>query len=109
MCHNLDFNKKDILRNNIINIITNYYYKINNEKNFNPIVDDYVKTSNFLKNSPNLIVSRSDKRNYTVILYKNEYLESMIKMLDDNKIYKIIINDPTNKFQIKANLLIDTL
>ncbi|KAI4473823.1 hypothetical protein M0804_015149, partial [Polistes exclamans] len=57
------------------------------------------------KASPNLIITRSDKGNNTVIMKKEEYIKEMNKLLEDRNTYSILNKDPTNRFEKLANNL----
>ncbi|KAI4484083.1 hypothetical protein M0804_007539 [Polistes exclamans] len=63
----------------------------------------------FLKQNPDIIVTRSDKGNNTVIMKKDEYLKEMEKLLEDTNTYSLLNKDPTNKFEKMANNLITKL
>ncbi|XP_014614506.1 PREDICTED: uncharacterized protein LOC106792551 [Polistes canadensis] len=55
------------------------------------------------KANPNLIITRSDKGNNTVIMKKEEYIKEMKKLLENRNTYSILSKDPTNKFEKLAN------
>ncbi|KAI4474839.1 hypothetical protein M0804_014644 [Polistes exclamans] len=62
-----------------------------------------------IKANPDIIVTRSDKGNNTVIMKKDEYLKKMEKLLEDTNTYSLLNKDPTNKFEKMANNLITKL
>ncbi|KAI4484545.1 hypothetical protein M0804_007111 [Polistes exclamans] len=61
------------------------------------------------KANPDIIVTRLDKGNNTVIIKKDEYLKEMEKLLKDTNTYSLLNNDPTNKFEKMDNNLITKL
>ncbi|KAI4476864.1 hypothetical protein M0804_013191 [Polistes exclamans] len=66
---------------------------------------NYQTTKRFLKQNPNLIITRSDKGNNIVIMEKEEYIKQMNKLLEDRNTYSILNKDPTNRFERLANNL----
>ena len=52
------------------------------------------KTSDFLKNNKDLLVTRVDKGNVTIVMRNEVYKETMNSMLKDNYRYKKIETDP---------------
>jgi len=51
-------------------------------------------TNEFIKNNPNILISRADKG--TVLLDKNEYVNKMEQILADNDTYQVP-KDPSKK------------
>lgn len=105
--------KEDIvngLRAKTVNIITNFTKRSHKHHNHqSQITKDVIATKRFLKDNDNLIVAKSDKGNSTVIWYKEEYLRKMHEMLSDQTTYLKVKKDPTNKHQIRANKIIESL
>jgi len=54
-------------------------------------------TRTFIKDNPNILFTRADKGNTTVVLDKDEYTHKMEAMLSDSDTYTKISKDPTNK------------
>ncbi|XP_075167739.1 uncharacterized protein LOC142239876 [Haematobia irritans] len=73
------------------------------------ILNTFEETSRFLRKHKEIIVTKSDKGNKTVIMYKKDYEEKMEKLLDDKTTYKTIREDPTQKLQRKNNKIITDL
>ncbi|XP_014614527.1 PREDICTED: uncharacterized protein LOC106792572 [Polistes canadensis] len=96
------------VRAKAVNIISNYY-KNNKRPWMDEITTNFLTTKRFLKDNPNLIVTRSDKSNNTVLMKKEEYLKEMHKMLQDKNIYQLLNNDPTSRYEKLANNLITKL
>ncbi|KAI4476880.1 hypothetical protein M0804_013207 [Polistes exclamans] len=93
-------------RSKAVRIISNYYNNKKNQKLWkNEIKDNYLTTKRFLKQNPNLIITRSDKGNNTVIMEKEEYIKEMNKLLEDKNTYSILNKNPINRFEILANNL----
>ena len=63
-------------------------------------------THTFLKNKPNILITKADKDNTTVALDKNKYIEGVKTMLAKKKTYIPLKKDPTNITQNKVNNLI---
>ncbi|KAI4476483.1 hypothetical protein M0804_013554, partial [Polistes exclamans] len=57
------------------------------------------------KANPNLIITRSDKENNTVIMKMEKYIKEMEKLLKDRNTYSILKKDPTNRLKKLANNL----
>lgn len=68
-----------------------------------PLRKHYQITSNFLKNNLEIMVGRSDKVNTTEVMYKDEYVCEVNKLLSYSNIYQISNKDPTKKIQNKMN------
>ncbi|XP_053691042.1 uncharacterized protein LOC128739573 [Sabethes cyaneus] len=68
---------------------------------------DILKSGKFLAENPNILVTKADKGNKTVIISSSEYQEKMESLLDDETTYKKIKGDPTAKILKKISVLID--
>ncbi|CAG5085483.1 Protein of unknown function [Cotesia congregata] len=101
----------DNVRNNyrlkVINSITNFYNRSDYliEEKWISLVRDISRTKQFLKENKDVIVMRADKGGSTVVMKRDEYVETMNLMLGDETVYKRIDKDPTKKFQNVANNL----
>lgn len=58
-----------------------------------------ISVKSFLKNNPEIIVTRSDKDSEIGLVDINECSTKMEEMLNDGRTYKYIAKDSTNKFQ----------
>ena len=94
LSHNLNTN----IRNNNTNQIDRYILKI---------YDDTLRIMKRHKNE--IIITKSDKGNKTVILYKKDYIDKMNSLLDDKTTYKPIRTDPTDKLMRKNNSIVNDL
>lgn len=100
------------VRKNIIarctNVITNYHNKSIDSKPdfFRRLLN---KTHRFLSDHQEIILTKSDKCNVTVIMYKADYISLSYELINDNTTYIQLNNDPTFSIQNKCNSLIKTL
>ena len=85
----------DEIRHILINQSRSY---LSNRKKISPfdvfIHNSFPDTKTFLKNNPELFVSRADKGNVTVIATQKEYKESMKKIFADTNTYSLIDINP---------------
>lgn len=100
---------KNEKRLEVTNIITNHMIKNKNNQKINKIDTDFKETKCFLKDNDDLLVTKSDKGNKTVLLKKDDYVGKMNELLDDRRTYETLNNDPTVKFQNKNNKLVKKL
>ncbi|XP_075160530.1 uncharacterized protein LOC142233476 [Haematobia irritans] len=70
------------------------------------ILNIYDETKRFLRKQKDIIVTRSDKGNKTVIMYKKDYKTGMEELLNDKSTYRTMREDPTLKLQRKNNKII---
>lgn len=102
-----DINKKNMFRAQVTNILTNFLHKPHKQNSyFNNLFN---KSKRFMKEHPELIITRSDKGNVTVIMTKIQYIEKSLEILNDENSYIKLQRDPTSTFQQKANKLISEL
>ena len=99
--------EQDLVRSRATNLVTNF---IHFNSYFQPPSQDLEnETKRFLKNHLNLIVTKSDKGNVTVIMNKNAYTQKSLELLKDTDPYKLINKDPTNLLETSCNRLIKKL
>jgi len=84
------------------NLSNNYHVKyfdnyINKEVN---------KCKSFLKNNSDLLITKADKGQITVIIDKKTYMEKMFIMLGDTETYRPIKTNPLSKVNSRLNGLI---
>ncbi|KAI8120077.1 hypothetical protein CVS40_8611 [Lucilia cuprina] len=83
--------------------------KRNNEKE-KYILNIYEDTRKFLRRYKNkVVITKADKGNKTVLMYREDYYNGMGKLLEDKITYKRIPTDPTQKLQRANNALITNL
>jgi len=63
-------------------------------------------TREFVHNNPEIIFTRADKGNATVVLNKNTYIQKMVELLGDQETYSEIKKNPTPTIEKHLN---DTL
>lgn len=61
------------------------------------LIELFTKTIVFLREHPDIIITKADKGNVTVILNKVDYIDKMERMLNDRNTYSIVKKDPTRK------------
>ncbi|XP_044754976.1 uncharacterized protein LOC123313930 [Coccinella septempunctata] len=92
------------------NAITNFMNKSSFGRYERPIDGEIRRklksTKIFLKNNPEIMVTRADKGNRTVLLMNPEYLDKMIKLVQDADTYKLLKGDPTPSLQREANKIV---
>jgi len=62
-------------------------------------------TKIFTKNNPNILFTRADKGNVTVILQKNDYTNRIENMLSEDNTYISLNKDPLNKLMTDIRAL----
>lgn len=104
-CEN-DETKVDI-RNRLVNILTNFKSRTKHKKMLNDweikFLKDLKSTQKFVKEHQELIITRADKGNVTVILYKNDYLSKLTDMLSSSETYQAIDKPKTQSIQKQVN------
>ena len=100
--------QQNTVRAKATNIITNYIQNPESlvTKFYNNILN---KTRTFLRANQNLVVTKSDKGNKTVILNKEDYLNKSMTLLNDSKFYVKINKDPTDSTEKKNNDFVNYL
>lgn len=88
------------------NLITN---TIHNKKSNSYIQQLYSKTRIFLNNNPNLIITKSDKGNVTVVMDRTQYINHSLELLNNRNHYSLVNKDPTSSVQTKCNNLVKDL
>ena len=56
-----------------------------------------------LKKNKNLIITKADKGGKAVIMNKDDYIDKMNSLLNDNNVYKKVLSDPLAKWQRNFN------
>lgn len=88
-------NKRDYLRGTFINILVNHLNKLNNTKaNHNISL-----LKKFIRGNDNLIITRADKGQVTVVLNKSEYISAAEEMLTDDNTYTKTNKNHTDRIQ----------
>lgn len=100
----------DDIRSEMTLAISNYinYHKQPRHRRDDWIIKDIRKSQKFLKDHPELIITRADKGSKTVILSSNEYDEKMMGLLSDTQTYKQLRSDPTSRITKSINNIVDS-
>jgi len=87
-----------VLRNRCIPIINNLLNFSFPNNQINQKINDALKSlKSFTKSNPDIIFTRADKGNTTVMLDQKDYRRKINDMLNDTNTYTIIKRDPLNK------------
>ena len=97
---------RNVLRAKVTNALTNF---VNKPANNNYLRNLLFKTKKFFKAHPELLVTKADKGNVTVIIKKEEYVTKSLEILEDVNYYKTLSRDPTSTYQQKANKIVSNL
>ncbi|XP_071573819.1 uncharacterized protein [Temnothorax nylanderi] len=92
-------------------LITNSLHKfLSLNKHMNHIdryfTKEFIICKKFLRDNDDVLVTKADKGQITVILDKNSYVNQMTGMLNDQTTYKKLMKDPINKITTKINELV---
>ena len=96
------FEKSSNLDPNEINICKGLVYSCFNENNVNFPVR-FTKAISKLKNNDNIHITKADKSNSFVILNKNQYINKMNNLLEDESTYKKLNKNPLEKMNSSFN------
>ncbi|XP_053681982.1 uncharacterized protein LOC128732703 [Sabethes cyaneus] len=110
---NTDTAVQDRTRCSITNSVLNHIYHNNHTNQTDHCLqfyNDAVKiTKTFLKENPDVLVTKSDKGNKTVLISKDDYQTKMMQLLDSQQTYQKISRDPTSRYQQKNNNIVQRL
>lgn len=98
---------QNILRAKVTNVITNHLKKQQGNKDITTSMLRSTRT--FLKENTDLVVTKSDKGNVTVILNKTQYDDKVVELLQDRSVYTVLNRDPTQTIQTKNNAIVKLL
>lgn len=106
---NLD---KPRIRNELVNILTNFKNYTKHKNLLTPIKSSFIKdissTKKFIKDHPEILITRADKGNTTVIVSKIDYTNKINSMLQDISTYTPINKNNTASIQRKLNQMVTT-
>lgn len=94
--------KRESLRSSFVNILTNHMIHIRNLK---PNHAANVVTG-FLKSHPNILVTRADKGQVTVLLNRHDYVDAGTDLLQDTTTYKNLSKNKNTTAQNLNNTLV---
>ncbi|XP_071579195.1 uncharacterized protein [Temnothorax nylanderi] len=95
------------IRNSVSNTLSTF---LNNSKHLNHI-DRYVLNGfqmckRFLIDNDDVLVTKADKGQITVVMDKSDYINRMTELLNDQSTYKKLNKDPITKITSKLNQLV---
>ncbi|XP_058820994.1 uncharacterized protein LOC131683172 [Topomyia yanbarensis] len=98
----------DNIRAEVSTIVSNYvnYQSQPRTKENDWIHRDIMKSKNFLRENPNLYVTKADKGNKTVLISATEYHQKMTAMVNDTSTYKERKDNPSKRVLKKLNTIV---
>ncbi|XP_046737556.1 uncharacterized protein LOC124406248 [Diprion similis] len=93
---------KDKIRSNVACLINNKMASKNNKKD-DLEIKEFKKANEYLKQHNDLIVTKADKGNVTVIMNQNDYTDKSNNVLYDKDTYQTLNKDPTKKIEKQIN------
>ncbi|XP_055590440.1 uncharacterized protein LOC129742555 [Uranotaenia lowii] len=100
----------DDIRSSIATMINNYvdFQNQPRAKNNDWIHKDIVRSRKFLREHNEVIITKADKGNKTVVMLASEYSEKMTAMVSDTTTYTPLATDPTEKILKRINTMLDS-
>jgi len=106
----MDNNKQIEIRNNTNNILhSNIKNKTSNNILSKQFFNDYKSTKKFIIENKNIMILGSDKTKQTVLINKEDYMTKMGDLITNNDVYKILSNNPLEKYNTKIKTYLDKL
>ncbi|XP_011858350.1 PREDICTED: uncharacterized protein LOC105555909, partial [Vollenhovia emeryi] len=100
----LNQNTKAQIRNHTTAILTNWHNSSQPLNNIDTqLLTTLIETKSFLKNKPEIILTRADKGNVTVAIYRTDYNQKMQSLLEDTNTYTTVTKNPINKIITNLN------
>lgn len=97
-------------RGKITNMITNFLKKPQKLSKVEKTLSYYQKvTKKFLKDHKNIVITKSDKGGTTVVMFKSDYQQKMMDLLQDESTYERIFIDPTSAVNKEVKSIINKL
>ncbi|XP_062703746.1 uncharacterized protein LOC134286186 [Aedes albopictus] len=99
----------DEIRGEVASAITNHinYVRQPRHGKLEWIEKDIAASRRFLEENPNLLITKADKGNKTVIIEAEEYHAKMMELLNDEDTYRKLRADPSNRIMRKINATVD--
>lgn len=108
-----DINKVRKARFLFSNLLYNFKtHKSDSEINvfYNRLFRDIKNAKSFLKNNPQLLLVKADKGNTSVLMFKQDYKDKMLELINDEQTYTCLNNyDPTPSIQKQNNNIVKDL
>jgi len=97
----------DNVRSMIVNSLCRNISSNNHLSHFDTYINREVKKcKNFLRNNPDIFVTKADKGQVTVIMDRKVYVDKMTQNLEDTETYKPLNSNPLQKMNGELNSLI---
>jgi len=97
----------DKARSMVVNSLCRNLSGNNHLSHFDKYINREVKKcKKVLKNNPEIFVTKADKGQVTVVMYRSVYVDKMTQMLEDTETYKPVKTNPLSKMNSKLNNLI---
>ncbi|XP_044757744.1 uncharacterized protein LOC123315905 [Coccinella septempunctata] len=97
------------IRLKMANTLQSHYNKVKNSR-LNPtqqkMLNDFKRTKKFINDNPQIIITKPDKGNSTVVMNESSYTSKMEELLSDATTYKSIKKDITNTLTARNNTFI---
>ena len=88
----------NFVRNNSVSIMDKFRNDFPRTGSNDKLLFDWFRTTKlFVKDHPEILISKADKGNVTVAQNKLEYISKMELILSDKNTYELITKDPTKK------------
>lgn len=105
----MDFQTSQSIRKKISNRFSFYNSHQHNRTYFDSIINiNLQKTKNFLKKHPDLLVTKADKGNCTILIDKHDYIQKVKIALQTYSTYNIVNKDPLPQFKKRVKLFLNT-
>ena len=104
-----DFKQSNKIRSHFFSIICKFHNRVlsNNSTFEKQLKIDIKLTKTFIKNNEDLLITKADKGNATVIMKKSGYLEKMTALFNDGKYYEKVKKNPLATLERKTRLQIN--
>jgi len=97
----------DKVRAMVVNSLCKNLYCIKHLKYFDAYIHkEFIKCKKFFKNNDDILVTKADKGQVTVIMDRIDYVNKMVEILNDDSTYRIIKNNPLSKITTKLDNLV---
>ena len=101
--HKIPEEKQDEFRHKVLSLSSKYINKPKHISDFDRLIAKNIKyTQEFLKDEKQLLVTKADKGNITVVLNKSDYNIKINDLLNDQSAYEKIDSNPLTQLQKKC-------
>ena len=104
--HHIQVEMQNTARLKFVNSINNFSQQNHPQKKpptefQKELMSIFALTKTFLKNNPNILMTKADKSSTAVAMNKCDYENELLKMLSDRTTYELLNYDPTRKAEKK--------